>query len=399
MMIICEVSLGRMKGQSFSVHSCLVSSALCLAFKLVAFALNAPTLQGAPSGEGQDLLVKADQQAFHYSWANAGLLYEQAETKFIETGDLPNALYARVSRIRSRMEYEPLTPLIEELQTVLASPSVKNDTRLLLRTLIVKAELESQYSLGAAAQTWERVRNLTQQLNLQVMDLRAQAELAVIAFQVGDIEKVVNTRSVLIAMHEARDVDAEVRYISTAAMGLCETGRCEEALVFLDRALAMHEANPNGGFPFIAYFGKSIALAALQNSSEAQQILERCLAQARLENSRLQEAIALYLLGKLYREQDSWGAAEECLEKAVSIAGAMDYRWNLALSELETAELMRQRGKLEQATQHLAAGLQAKSRFGDQIHSPTFLAAQARLKASQRDFTGGYSIFTSRTRA
>jgi hypothetical protein len=76
----------------------------------------------------------------------------------------------------------------------------------------------------------------------------------------------------------------------------------------------------------------------------------------------------------------------------------MDYRWNLALSELETAELMRQRGNLEQATQHLAAALQAKSRFGDQIHSPTFLAAQARLKASQWEFTEADILFSQAER-
>src|SRR5882672_12244696 len=52
----------------------------------------------------EGMLEEADRLSWLLNWAAAGPLYEHAEEKFHEKGDLRNELYARVGRLRSQFD-------------------------------------------------------------------------------------------------------------------------------------------------------------------------------------------------------------------------------------------------------------------------------------------------------
>src|SRR5260370_39548214 len=81
--------------------------------------------------------------------------------------------------------------------------------------------------------------------------------------------------------------------------GFNEAKRYGEALAFFERAIKTSSANPDAGFPFMAYEGESESLVSQGKVSEARNKLEHALAVARQNQKLGHETMILQLLGEL----------------------------------------------------------------------------------------------------
>jgi hypothetical protein len=106
------------------------------------------------------LLKRADDLSWLNAWVQAEPLYRQAELKFRAEGNLPRALYARVSQVPAESESSMTIPNeIASLRGDLELPEARNpDTR--LRILTILGMLETNYDAGMARDTWTEVEKL-----------------------------------------------------------------------------------------------------------------------------------------------------------------------------------------------------------------------------------------------
>jgi hypothetical protein len=88
------------------------------------------------------LLAKADRLAMLYNWPEAKPLYLQAESLFKQSGDLKNALAARLGYIWSTADSGVSASIRREVAGHLLDSVVNSDLKLRMRALIAKAVLD-----------------------------------------------------------------------------------------------------------------------------------------------------------------------------------------------------------------------------------------------------------------
>lgn len=204
------------------------------------------------------LLRDADRFAWLTNWGAARPIFASAEKAALAIGDRRSATHAKFGRLRAEMQTRQLGALSEELAVLLSRPLVANDSRLRLRGLTVKGDVDLEWDVLAALRDWQQVRELARQLGDAAWENRANGELGMIAFLRGNTGEA--TKAVQQAMDSARklgDVGGELRYLSAIGNGLLLAGYAPIAAGFVDRALALARDNPDTGFPFVATSTKS----------------------------------------------------------------------------------------------------------------------------------------------
>jgi hypothetical protein len=133
------------------------------------------------------LLKRADDLSWLNAWVQAEPLYRQAELKFRMEGNLPRALYARVSQIPAESESSTTIPnQIASLRCDLELPEARNpETR--LRILTILGMLETNYDAGMARDTWSEVEKLAVDRHHYLLASRARGEQGIAAFLLGDM--------------------------------------------------------------------------------------------------------------------------------------------------------------------------------------------------------------------
>jgi hypothetical protein len=126
------------------------------------------------------LLQQADYLADLYNWSGAGPKYEEAEQNFIATGQLRNALYAKIGHLRSTMESSSLPQLSEYLYDQLATKAVQDDHDLKLRCLTVKGDVDGEIDTAAAVRDWSEVLAMAKSAADRKLTARANGELAIL---------------------------------------------------------------------------------------------------------------------------------------------------------------------------------------------------------------------------
>ena len=87
-------------------------------------------------------LKNAERLAWLRNWSAALPYYQQAEREFTSSGDRRNALFAHISGIRGELRRLPLLETSELLANELEDPLVESDSRLRLRCLVVKGDVD-----------------------------------------------------------------------------------------------------------------------------------------------------------------------------------------------------------------------------------------------------------------
>jgi CHAT domain-containing protein len=337
----------------------------------------------APSNDPRVLLARANHLSWLNNWNAAGPLYARAEVLFRANGDGRNELYARIGRARADVGPISGQPASQALEAVLREPVTISDAKLRLWCLAVKGYIELDLNTAASKRAWTEALQIANSLGEKHWATRANGELGIIAFLEGNTASAVSlVGKAILSAYRAGDIGEQVRLLSLLGIGFNEERRFSEALMMLNRAIAIAEKTPDAGFPFLSYRGKAAALIGLHQTEQAQQLLATALTTAQSQNSPRDVADILVALGEATSAANDPGQAKMRLAEAGRIASRFDLCRTLAEAMFDLATVDRQLGDMQGAMLALGTGLKASRRLGDRYYVPRDLTALAELKAA-----------------
>ncbi len=341
-----------------------------------------PVRTGLPDSPRTALLAEAEHLAWLHNWVRARPLYAEAEDLFTQAGDARNALYCKVSRLRADVQGTSFTEVSDYLATELQNPLVQNDPALKLRLLAVKGNIDLEINPPESRRDWEEVLRIAEKHGMEKWAARAGGELAILTFLEGDTNKATKmmAKAVFMAWFYG-DVAAQIRYYTIIGQGFVETGRAQEGLEYLDRALGLATKSPEISFPMLAHTGRATALVRLNRRSEAERELNRILEVAIQTHRTDYEADIHARLGILKSQTNEPQTAIGHLEKAATLARRTQVYRIEATAELQLAKLYVGAGDRIKARTSASRALGAIRKVGDRFAMPEHLAMLAGLEA------------------
>jgi len=344
--------------------------------------LLAPVFGQSSGSDPKALLEEADKLVLLNNWGGARPLFAEAEKLFEDAGDARNSLYCKISRLRADVHRMPFTEVAGFLAEQLETPLVQNDSRLKLRLLVVKGNIDLEIDPPASRRDWEGVLAIAKSLNDPLWESRAQGELGVMSFLDGDsamAQKMV--AGALMNAFVLGDTAAQVRYLTLIGAAFSQLGRNEEALKYLDRALSTVGSAPNAPFPLLPHTARARALAGAGRFPEAREALTTALAKARQGRILDYEAELLVALAELDLKTSDQAAAVSHLKEGAAVAARSNVLRIEASAALGLARLYRQSREFDEARKWAVRGLTIVRNVGETYSIPTHLAMLAAINA------------------
>lgn len=329
------------------------------------------------------LLREADRLTWLTNWSAATPLFARAETIAREAGDARNALYAKFGRLRGEMQIRPLPDVSAELARDLEGGLAKSDRWLRLRGLTTKGDVDLEWDVPAARETWQQVLQLATELKHDGWMNRANGDLGMIAFLQGDSRQAgAMVGQSLQTAARLGDVGGQLRYLSAIGAGLLLAGDARTSLGYIEKALGLAEQNPETGFPYPAQSTKILALLALQRPDEAQHLVDAALKQATSETRRIKEVELLMMSATIARARGRDDESLSHIDRAVQIANDGGVQRLLGDAEAERAAIYRRRGELGRALDSARAAVRATKAAGSRWELPQQLQVEAATQAA-----------------
>src|SRR5216684_933640 len=336
------------------------------------------------SNNPEALLEEANRLAWLFNWPKSEPLYVRAEELFREKRDTRNETYARVGRIRAQSERMSWVDVSDMLGQQLEIPVARSDPKLRLWCLAAKGYTDLEINPASAKRAWTEAQTIAHHLGETQWESRAKGELGIIGFLEGDSRRAATmVGDALLSAMASGDVGGQVRYLEMLGNGFNEAKRYGEALAFFERAIKTSSANPDAGFPFMAFEGESESLISQGKVSEARDKLEHALAVARQNQKLGHETMILQLLGELAVRTGDHQVAMKYLKESGDLAQKYKFYRTVGQSMIDLAGLYREAGDLQSAEQSATLGVDASRRVGDRYYLPRDLTVLAELK-SQR---------------
>lgn len=340
------------------------------------------------------LLKRADDLSWLNAWVQAEPLYRQAELKFRTEGNLPRALYARVSQVPAESESSMTIPnQIASLRRDLDLPEARNtDTR--LRILTILGMLETNYDAGMARDTWSEVEKLAVDRHHYLLASRASGEQGIAAFLLGDMATA--KKDVLRAWLVAKVADpaAHIRYASMYGAGLVEIHKYKEALGPLNEAIRVSQKTPEIAYPTIAITAKIDALSGLGENQQA-------LALAAEETRRVSEyhlsahlADIYQMRAGVYKRMGQWNQAISDYLESIQYAKQLSYWRGLTQVDGALAKAYLHQGELPPALAAINEAIDANRKIPDELYFvPRNLATKAEILARMGRLRGSNDYY------
>jgi CHAT domain-containing protein len=327
-------------------------------------------------------LKEADRLFWLDNFVKAQPIFTEAETLFTKAGDNRNALYARVGRLRADADRTGYPAVSEFLAEQLATPLVREDPKLRLRCLIVKASIDLSIDPSASTITWKEAQQLAMELNEAGWANRAKAELSIIAFLQGNTQEAQKAiaESIMTSMLLG-DIAGQVRQLSLVAVGLGELGLNDRALRYADQALKLASENPDVRFPLMANMAKMKALEALGRNEEADGFLPKVLEFVESTGMTVYRADVLLSLADREATKGRTDLAVAYLRQAVESAESVSMPRPSAAALFRLAEIYETKGEIEQAETTIDRAVETTRQLVDMYVLPRQLAAAAGIKA------------------
>src|SRR6266436_5506341 len=346
------------------------------------------------SNNPEALLEEANRLAWLFNWPKAEPLYVRAEELFREKRDSRNEAYARVGRIRAQSERMSWVDVSDMLGRQLEIPVAKSDPKLRLWCLAAKGYTDLEINPSSAKRAWTEAQAIAHQLGETQWESRAKGELGIIGFLEGDSRRAATmVGDALLSAMASGDVGGQVRYLEMLGNGFNEAKRYGEALAFFERAIKTSSANPDAGFPFMAYEGESESLVSQGKVSEARDKLEHALTVARQNQKLGHETMILQLLGELAVRTGDHQVAMKYLKQSGDLAQKYKFYRTVGQSMIDLAGLYREAGDLQSAEQSATLGVDASRRVGDRYYLPRDLTVLADLKAQRGSLAEAEALY------
>jgi CHAT domain-containing protein len=354
-------------------------------FGATCFILLAAThVQAEPSKSAEEILAEADRFAFLRLWAHAEPLFREAEKLFEQRGDVRNALYAKVGRIRGELPHRPVPEVSDELASYLNHPLAQSDDRLRLRILIVKGETDQDFDPVLSQSSWQEALDIAKRLNDPVWQNRASGELGVAAGLLGDTGQSVTLLGQAIKTAKANgDVGSQIRWLSIVGLGFIQFGRPEDAIPIFDRALALASHTEELRFYGLSYLGKASALIKLRRYDEASKLINDTLAIVRQKESASYQAELMKCAAQIEQARGRSSPAIEQYQEAAALARRSGANRILVDIDLELGKAQRDAKHLQDAGEPFAEGVDVARRMQDRLLLPRLLTQLAETEESQ----------------
>lgn len=339
-------------------------------------------------------LNRADYYAKLGNWDAAGPIFRQLENEFASRGDTRNTLYAHVSRLEADVASANLQQVSDELARIIARPEVQGDLALKQRCLEVKGNVDLNrdgVSARPAFEELERVANLRHDNDAAS---RASGELGILSFLEGNSSEA--SKRVLGALFHASwsgDAGAQIRYLSLLGQGMVENHAPTQALIAVNRAIAIARRTPGAGFPKIAVSGRASALTQLGRFSEAHQVIELGLNYARQRGSLGYQVDMLAAAGQLARSEGNTQSAVTLYLQAAAIAREIHFSRGLAEVDAQLASLYQLAGNLPEAEKFAGECVQSHRALGEVYELPHHLAIEANIQAASGELNAAERTF------
>jgi CHAT domain-containing protein len=331
-----------------------------------------------------ELLEEADRLAWLNDWDAAQPLYAAAERVANEGGDERNAMYAKFGRLRGQMPTLALKDASEQFSVDLAKPLAKNDARLQLRGLTVKADIDLEWDMDAAQRDWEQVREVAQGLGDESWANRAVGELGMVALLQGRTDEAGKLlEQALQAARWSADIGAQLRYASALATESPNFRDQQRALNYSDRVVAFARKRSELSFPYAAHRTKVLTLLRMKRFDEAEQLAYVVMNQAKNDGRSVAQVESLRLLANVARQRGQQVDETSYLEEAVKIAQSGQIPRLLGNAASDLARSYREGGDLAQAARHTEIAVQDARSSGNRFLLPRRLAVLAELYAAQ----------------
>jgi CHAT domain-containing protein/tetratricopeptide (TPR) repeat protein len=337
---------------------------------------------GHDANESITILGRAEQLSNLFNWADAGPLYARAEKLFASSGDRRNALYAKFGRIRGSMETLNLPDMSDYLGKELQSPLLINDLRLRLMCLIVKGDIDGEIESGPATADWKEALAITEELDDKRWESRANAELGFEQFIRGESTAAMKAvGGALVFAHKTGDAGAEIRYLGAIGTALAERRSDDEAISYLDRALALAKKNPDSGYPFVPVAGKVQALINKKAYHDALSLIAESKQEAKTKHKDIKLAQLLLFEADIALSSGEPLRAERILKETASLTQQNQSRL-FGDCEMKLADIYLLRHDIRKAELAAKAALEATGENGDLDLAPTRLRTLASLEVA-----------------
>lgn len=336
-----------------------------------------------PPKDHAALLREADRLAWMTNWTAATPVFARAEELARDAGDERNELYAKFGRLRGEMQVRPLPDVSADISRDLDTDLAKSDRWLTLRGLTAKGDIDLEWDVPAARDTWQQALALATTLKHEGWINRARGDLGMIAFLQGDSRQAgAMVAQALQAAAKSGDVGGQLRYLGAIGAGLLLAGDPRAALGYVDKALAVAQQHPDVGFPYPAYSTKILALLAVNRPDEAQQLVQVALTQASTDTRRIKQVELLMMAATIARRRGLEDESLSRIEQAVKIAKTGGIQRLLGDAEAERSAIYRKRGDLARALESARTAVIATKAAGSRWELPQQLQ---RLGPLRRD--------------
>ena len=147
-------------------------------------------LVGALYGETStsvEELKKGLQLAEVYNWTEAAPHLRSAE-RLTKPGDRHNAIFAHILLMRATMEQHNLARLTREYEALTQNQVVRTDGQVRMWLYIAKGDCDNDLQYPEVARKdWEQVQQLARSVGDDKWNYRADGELAIPAYYLGDL--------------------------------------------------------------------------------------------------------------------------------------------------------------------------------------------------------------------
>ena len=338
----------------------------------------------AAPNDFQKQLEEADRRAWLTDWYGALPIYSDVEKRSMAAGDQRDSIYAKFGRLRGRMQTMSLADASEQIAADLETPIAKRDPRLRLRGLTVKGDIDLEWNVQAAKRDWQQVKQLAVELGDTGWENRANGELGMIAFLMGNTgEATTLVRTALETATRTGDIGGQLRYMGAVANGLLLAGYAPLAMGYVDRALVFSNDHPEAGFPFVVYSTKVQALITMGQLDEAERFAKTAIAAAQAGDRRIKEIELSMMLAQIAEKRGQEDQRTAHLERAVALAKIGHVQRLLADGEEGLAQAYRARGDLIRAHQYATAAVRDTEFTGSRFTLPIRLGILADVDAAQ----------------
>ena len=318
-----------------------------LRFAIALLAIAGASIASAqPSG--YEILAKAQYYADLYNWGAADPLFKRAEM-LLGVSDLKGALYAHIGALRQDRT-RPITRISQEIAQLLVEKTfLKKDDNLRLFALTVKGDLDGEFDAAAAREDWTQVVALSKKMHNSKWIYRGEGQLGFCDYYQGDLASTQRRVTLaLTAATQAGDLGAQVFFLSTMGLGLTGLNMPDaSAFGYIQKAIALAQAHPEVGEPFIANEALVELLAKTGKIKEAQQRVDELLSQPNLTPMRrLDYTFAAGFVALAAKDTHS---ATEFFERALAMANGPGLTRGSATVQQLLAGIYMQQGNLSRA--------------------------------------------------